>query len=364
MRKFIEKKISVVIPTLNEENNIVTLINEIIAELHNKDYEIIIIDDGSTDSTVSNILEKSKDHKNIKLFQRQHDRGLLQSTKFGLQAITGEYFVVMDGDRQHSASDINNLVNDLKENDLVIGIRDLKNINAISIKRLFLSKFFNKILQFILSTKISDPLTGFFAGKASLLNEKFFLLANSGFKVLLDLIFSNKKDKIKIIEKKIKFGARAEGSSKLNAHVAFSFITQILSYLFNGLISSKFIGFIMIGSIGFVIHFSLLFSFYYLFGISFYFSHLLSTLITATVNFLANNYLNFYENKASSLNKLIFSLFKYYLINLPGIIASVGSASFAFNVLTKSPIYASLIGVIFDTIFKYIVSKTWIWKSN
>ena len=41
MRKFIEKKISVVIPTLNEENNIVTLINEIIAELHNKDYEII-----------------------------------------------------------------------------------------------------------------------------------------------------------------------------------------------------------------------------------------------------------------------------------------------------------------------------------
>ena len=42
----------------------------------------------------------------------------------------------------------------------------------------------------------------------------------------------------------------------------------------------------------------------------------------------------------------------------------IAIASFAFNVLTKSPIYASLIGVIFDTIFKYIVSKTWIWKSN
>ena len=65
MRKFIQKKISVVIPTFNEENNIVTLINEIIDELNNKDYEIIIVDDGSTDATVSNILDKFKDHKNI-----------------------------------------------------------------------------------------------------------------------------------------------------------------------------------------------------------------------------------------------------------------------------------------------------------
>jgi len=364
MRKFIKEKISIIIPTFNEENNIIILIEEIIAEVINRNYEIIIVDDGSTDLTVHNILEKFKTNEKVKLLQRQYDRGLVQSIKFGLQSMTGEYFVVMDGDRQHSASEIKYLVNELENNDLVIGVRNLKELDVISAKRLFLSKFFNKFLQLILSTNISDPLTGFFAGKASLLNKKFFLLANSGFKVLLDLIFSNKKNNIKITERIIKFESRSDGASKLNAQVAFSFITQILSYIFNGIISSKFIGFIIIGSIGFIFHFSILFSLYYLVDTSFYISHLLATLFTATVNFMANNYLNFYDNKANSLNKLLINLLKYYLINLPGIIASIGSASLAFNMITKSPLYASLIGVILDTIFKYMVSKTWIWKSN
>ena len=364
MRKFIKEKISIIIPTFNEENNIVILIDEIIAEMTNKNYEIIIVDDGSTDLTVNNILKKFNTNEKIKLLQRQYDRGLVQSIKFGFQSMTGEYFVVMDGDRQHSASEINYLINELGANDLVIGVRNLKELDVISTKRLFLSKVFNKFLQFILSTNISDPLTGFFAGKASLLNKKFFLLANSGFKVLLDLIFSNKKNNIKITEKKIKFESRSDGTSKLNAQVAFSFITQVLSYIFNGIISSKFIGFIIIGSIGFIFHFSILFSLYYLTDTSFYISHLLATLFTTTINFLGNNYLNFYNNQANSPNKLLLNLIKYYLINLPGIIASIGSASFAFNIITKNPLYASLIGVVLDTIFKYMISKTWIWKSN
>ena len=364
MRKFIKEKISIIIPTFNEENNIVILIDEIISEMTDKNYEIIIVDDGSTDLTVNNILEKFNKNEKVKPLQRQNDKGLVQSIKFGLQSMTGEYFVVMDGDRQHSASEINYLVNELKTNDLVIGVRNLKELDVILAKRLFLSKFFNKFLQFILSTNISDPLTGFFAGKVSLLNKKFFLLSNSGFKVLLDLIFSNKKKNIKIAEKEIKFESRIEGTSKLNSQVAFSFITQVLSYMFNGIISSRFIGFTIIGGIGFIFHFSILFSMYYLADTSFYISHLLATLFTATINFLANNYLNFYDNHANSLNKLMINLIKYYLINLPGIIASIGSASFAFNMIIKSPLYASLIGVILDTIFKYMISKTWIWKSN
>ena len=110
MRKFIEKKISIVIPTLNEESNIIQLINEINNELSDIDYEIIIVDDGSTDATAKKILNEFKDNQSVKLIQRQHDKGLVQSIKFGLQSITGEYFVVMDGDRQHSPSNIKTLL--------------------------------------------------------------------------------------------------------------------------------------------------------------------------------------------------------------------------------------------------------------
>ncbi len=364
MRKFIKDKLSIIIPTYNEENNIVILLSEIIEEMKDRDYEVIIVDDGSTDNTINNIFKKFNKNERIKLIQRQSDKGLVQSIKFGLQIMNGEYFVVMDGDGQHQASEIKYLLKDLNHNDLVIGSRNLKKLNVISAKRIFLSKFFNKFLQIILSTQIKDPLTGFFAGKVSLLNKKFFLLSNSGFKVLLDLIFSNRKSNLKIIEKEIKFESRIDGSSKLNSQVAFSFVTQILSFLFNGVISSKFLGFLIIGGFGLIFHFGFLYIMFYLLDASFYLSHLIATLFSATINFLANNFLNFYDKRADSLKKIFLGLFKYYLINLPGIIASMGSASFAYNIMSNNPFYASLIGVILDTIFKYMISKTWVWKSN
>ena len=127
MRKYIKNRLSIIIPTYNEENNITALTMETINLMKDRDYEILIVDDGSTDSTVENIFEHFSDNKNIKVLQREYDRGLLQSIKFALQSITGEYFVVMDADRQHSPSDINPLVSHLDNYDLVIGVRDLKN---------------------------------------------------------------------------------------------------------------------------------------------------------------------------------------------------------------------------------------------
>ena len=137
-----------------------------------------------------------------------------------------------------------------------------------------------------------------------------------------------------------------------------------MSYIFNGLISSKFIGFVIIGGMGFFIHFAILLTLFNFFGISFYISHLVATVCSASINFLANNYLNFYNSRINSFKELTTSLVKYYLINLPGILTSVGAASFAFNILVRNPVFASLIGIILDTIFKYIISRTWIWRIN
>ena len=364
MRKFIKDKISIIIPTFNEGENINKLIDGIIHEVKNREFEIIIVDDGSEDQTVDNIFSIYKNNNSIKVIQREYDRGLVQSIKFALQSITGEYFVIMDGDGQHSPKDINLLVSDLKQNDLVIGCRDLANITAISKQRALLSKFFNSLVSIILSKKLADPLTGFFAGNISILNKKFFLLSNSGFKILLDLIFSNKKSNIKISEKTINFISRDSGNSKLGSQVVFSFITQIISYIFNGLISSKFIGFLIIGAFGFVIHFSILFLSLNYLQQSFYYSHVIATLITATINFILNNYLNFYNSDIKDSKSLFFALLKYYLINLPGFLTSIGGASFVYNTMTKNPYFSSFAGVILETIFKYIISKTWIWKSK
>ena len=362
MEKYIENKLSIIIPTYNEAENIVKLLKEIIAVLDNKNFEIIVVDDDSEDSTASKINNYFKNEKRIKLIQRKQKRDLVQSIKLALQTITGSNFLVMDGDGQHDPKDILSTIKLLKDNDLVVGARNLRDIKSISIIRIQLSKFFNLLSNIILEQKISDPLTGFFAGKIHLLNKKFFSIDNSGFKVLLDLIFTNKNKLIKISENTINFRTRKKGKSKLNASVFFSFITQIISYFFNGFVSSKFIGFIIIGGFGFLLHFVMMFYFLKMIKIDFIWCHLIATLITSTFNFSVNNYLNFYEKKLNNIKNFSIGLLKYYLINIPGILSGLTGASFAYNILTNNPYLASFMGIILDGIFKFVISINWIWK--
>ena len=251
MRKYIKTKISLIIPTFNEEGNIIKLITDAIKELESYNYEIIIVDDGSTDNTVENIFQQFENNSNIIVIQREIDKGLVQSIKFALQLISGEFFVIMDGDGQHSPKDMKSLIKELDNFDLSIGSRELKNMTTMSKTRVFLSRFFNMVVRTVISTKLSDPLTGFFASKVTLLNKKFFFLKSDGFKVLLDLIYSNKSQKIKITEKKINFYSRKSGKSKLGPQVIFSFMTQIISFILKGFISAKLIGFLIIGGLGF-----------------------------------------------------------------------------------------------------------------
>jgi len=364
MRKYLKNKISIIIPTFNEAENIVKLIEQIILEIEHKNFEIFVVDDGSSDQTVQNIFSNFENEQRVKVIQREHDKGLLQSIKFALQSINGEFFLVMDGDGQHSAKDMIKLINNLKDNDLVIGSRDLNKTKSINPVRIFFSKIFNFILKFILSVKLRDPLTGFFAGRINLLNRKFFLLNTSGFKILLDLLFCNKNQNIKISEEIIDFKERIAGSSKLNLQIVFSFFTQVLSYFTNGLISSKFIGFVMIGSIGLIVHFAILFNCLNLLNFSFILSHAMATILSASFNFVLNNYLNFVNNEITEPKLFIKSLFKYYLVNIPGILLSISGASFVYDLILKNVFIASLSGAILDAVFKYAISTTWIWRSK
>jgi len=222
--------ISIIIPTLNEEKNIFKLYEIIKKKFKCSSYEIIYVDDNSSDQTQSKILALKNQRKNTKYIFRK-ERNFFTAFLDGVKIAKGKYIVLMDADLQHSPDNINKLFLEIKKNnlDFVIGSRFLKESknykNSLkSVIRFMLSKFFIFIINKLFSLKVTDPLAGFFiCKKKSLKNNK--LLFKRGFKVLLDYLIVNKNN-LKIKEVPIKFNKRLHGNSKLNIKVFLLFLKQ------------------------------------------------------------------------------------------------------------------------------------------
>ena len=117
-------QLSVVIPMMNEEENVKPLFEAIKNALTGKfDYEVILVDDGSTDNTVSLMKEYADEHTNILVFNRNY--GQSSAMQAGIYHAKGELIITLDGDLQNDPSDIPMMVEKLQnENwDVVAGIR-------------------------------------------------------------------------------------------------------------------------------------------------------------------------------------------------------------------------------------------------
>ena len=118
-------KYSIVIPMKDEEGNVKPLIEEIEPIMHslNDGWELICIDDGSVDKTLSILNELSSEKPYLKTIV--FDRNYGQSSAFdaGFRSARGEYVITLDGDRQNDPSDIPRMIKMAHQFDLVCGIR-------------------------------------------------------------------------------------------------------------------------------------------------------------------------------------------------------------------------------------------------
>lgn len=118
-------KYSVVIPLKNEEENVLDLIQElepVMNALH-EPWELICIDDGSTDRTLKILREASKEKKYLKIITFKRNYGQSSAFDAGFKHARGEFVITLDGDRQNDPSDIPNLVKEMEHSDLVCGHR-------------------------------------------------------------------------------------------------------------------------------------------------------------------------------------------------------------------------------------------------
>ncbi len=226
-------KFSIVIPVYNESKNLPLLISQIYKVLKNHTFELIIIDDNSSDGTFE-VLNKIK-KKNFRFFIRKKRRDLSRSCVLGFDKSKYKNILVMDGDLQHQPKDIKKLLKifQLKKAHIVIGSRELftRKKHNLSFMRLSASRILIFIVNILLGNKTSDPMSGFFIFKKEIFIRNKYKLFNKGYKILMDLIYLDEKYQ-KIYDVKINFANRKKGESKMNMKILLSLIYMILYKLY------------------------------------------------------------------------------------------------------------------------------------
>jgi len=200
------KSISIIIPVFNEEGNILGLIKGIRANFIGKDYEIIVIDDGSTDETA-----KIAKDEGAGVIRHPYNIGNGAAIKTGIRNAKGEIIVLMDGDGQHDPSNIHNLLEYIDQYDMVVGAR-IKD-SASSFSRRFANKIYNIFASYVTHFKIEDLTSGFRVVKREVALKFLYLLPNTfSYPTTLTLAFLKAGRSIKYVPIKT---LKRRGKSKI-----------------------------------------------------------------------------------------------------------------------------------------------------
>ena len=233
------KSYSVILPTLNEVGHIQKLILDIskIFILSNTKYEIIVIDDNSSDGTIDVVKKSQFENSNIKIFVRKNKiKNLVESLKDGIKFSNHNYIIWLDADYSHPPEYINEFIqkNNNDNYDILVFSRFLKDskryFSSADISPVVIDKmsiFLNKVCQNLLFEDFTDYTSGYICFKKQKL-DKFSLNGYYGY-YFINLIVDAKINNLKIKELPYIEKARASGYSKTTGD-KFNFIIKCFFY--------------------------------------------------------------------------------------------------------------------------------------
>ncbi len=287
-------KLSLIIPTYNERENIQKLLLALEDNLSRSkiNSEIIVVDDNSPDGTGRVLEELKTKYQNLQVIHRKGKLGLSSAVIEGFQIAQGEILGVMDADLSHPIEKISEMYQAIKNADLVIGSRYVKNgrIEGWNLYRKILSKGATLLARVFVNIK--DPMSGFFMIRRNLVaNEE---INSKGFKILLELLIkTNCKN---VIEIPITFINRTEGKSKAGIKEIVFFLKNLFGYLpYKKEVFLQFLKFALVGLTGTFINLIILYVLTEYFGIYYMVSAIIAIGTTLITNFIGNKIWTFHK---------------------------------------------------------------------
>jgi dolichol-phosphate mannosyltransferase len=264
--------LSVIIPTYNESENIIHLLESVIEKIPpSLSSEIIIVDDNSPDRTGElvenysqkiqkenigvressltkhrpqghgNLTSNGQTHFSVSVLHRDEKKGLVSAIVEGMKSSKGQYILVMDADLSHSPDVVPKMVEELTSHgaDIVVASRYASGGSIIGwpFKRRLISKGAVKLAKYSLrlNKQVTDPMSGFFALKRHIIDN--VKIDSAGYKILLEILVKSADATVKEIP--YTFTNRRSGKSKLDNAVIWDYVKAVYHLYRYGRKSSK-----------------------------------------------------------------------------------------------------------------------------
>lgn len=366
-------RLSVVLPTFNERDNLPVLIERLDATLAGIAWEAIVVDDNSPDGTTEVARRLANSDPRIRVIRRVGRRGLSGACIEGMLASSAEFVAVMDADLQHDETLLPKMLAKLAGDgtagnpgaDLAVASRHVEGGavgDGLSAVRASGSGLANRLARIFLHVDLSDPMSGFFMIRRAEVERLAPQLSSQGFKILLDIVASA-KGSLRIVELPFVFRERLHGQSKLDTLVALDFLGLILSKLVGDLVSVRFLMFMMVGASGVVVHMVALFSLIEGFAMNFQVAQTAATFVAMTTNFYLNNRLTYRDRRLHGWAALR-GLLTFYVVCGFGVIANVGVASLIYQEDAGRILIgvAGAAGAVMGAVWNYAASSVLTWR--
>lgn len=358
-------ELTIVIPTLNEKENVAILVDRLTSVLHGIRWEAIFVDDDSPDGTADCVRELGRRRGDIRCVQRLGRRGLASACIEGILSSSAPHIAVMDADLQHDEALLPEMLAMIKDRqlDIVVASRYLASggVGDWSRSRVKLSGLASRLSRLVIKAELTDPMSGFFLIERGAFAAAMRSLSGQGFKILLD-IFASSPRPLAFAELPFQFRCRVNGESKLDMLVGWQYLTLLLDKLIGHIIPVRFLLFAMIGGIGAVVHLAALGLATHTFGLAFPLGQAIAAVTAMTGNFLLNNAFTYRDRRLHGL-ALAAGLLSFYATCGLGAAANVAVASHLFA-SDHSWWLAGLGGAAIGAIWNYAISSAFTWRSR
>lgn len=247
--------LTVVIPTYNEAENLPELVGRLQKVLDGRNYELLVVDDDSPDGTWELAEELAKTTGLIRVIRRIDETGLSSAIIRGMQEARGAVIAVIDADLQHDEQVLPRVVDAVSDGaQICVGSRKAEGggFGEWSIARRFVSWAATFIARTATGTRVSDPMSGFFAVDREYFRSVDGNLNPRGFKVLLELLTRGEPERV--AEVGYVFRERQHGETKLNSGVVYEYLLGVIDLRLGRVVSAQSVTYILVTLVGMIVN--------------------------------------------------------------------------------------------------------------